>query len=264
MKLSKIYSSDEKFKAVLFNEGLNVILAKVKQKKDLSKDSHNLGKSTLISVIDFLLLKTLDKYHIFKQYEGKFRDHVLFLEVLLNEGQYMTIKRSVATSTKIAFKIHEHKHQNFIDEKNWDEPALPFKKAKLYLEKKVGFDVIPNWPFRKSVTYFLRFQEDYRDVFQLAKFSAGKDVDWKPFLFNLLGFNGDLLRDKYELESAKDKQKDLIKEFKDKLSVDPEELDKIRGAIELKKDEQNALQNEIDSFNFYQKERLLNKDLEHV
>ncbi|WP_273272109.1 DUF2326 domain-containing protein [Roseivirga sp.] len=227
----------------------------------MSKDSHNLGKSTLISVIDFLLLKTLDKSHIFKQYEGKFRDHILFLEVLLNSGEYMTIKRPVSNSTKISFKIHEHKNQNFINEKKWDEPALPIKKAKEYLEEKVNFDVIPNWPFRKSVTYFLRSQEDYRDVFQLAKFSAGKDVDWKPFLFDLLGFNGDFLRDKYELESAKDKQKDLIKEFKDKLSVNPEELDKIRGAIELKKDERNELQEEIDNFNFYQKERRLNKDL---
>ena len=260
MKLSQIYSN-EKFKTVRFSSGMNIILAKVKNAKDLNKDTHGLGKTTLIAVIDFLLLKSLDKSHIFKQYESKFNKHIFFLEILLNNGNYLTIRRSVSLPSKISFKFHQKPNQNFIDEQEWDMHNMSFNKAKSFLQEKVEFDIISNWPLRKSVTYFLRSQEDYRDVFQLAKFSAGKDVDWKPFLFDLLGFKGNLLKEKYELEIAKDKQKELIKEFKDKLSVDPEEIDKIKGAIELKKDERFDFQKVIDNFNFYQKERELNKDL---
>jgi uncharacterized protein YydD (DUF2326 family) len=51
MKLSQLYANN-KFKNIVFNDGLNLILAKVTKKLDLNKDSHNLGKTTLIAVID--------------------------------------------------------------------------------------------------------------------------------------------------------------------------------------------------------------------
>lgn len=40
-------------------------------------------------------------------------------------------------------------------------------------------------------------QLDYEDVYRLFKFKGGKDVDWKLFMFDLLGFNGEIFRDKY-------------------------------------------------------------------
>jgi uncharacterized protein YydD (DUF2326 family) len=49
--------------------------------------------------------------------------------------------------------------------------------------------------------------------------------------------------------------------LKSKFAVDTEEVDKIKGAIDLKTAEQKELQEEIDNFNFYQQERKLNKEL---
>ena len=262
MKLSQIYA-DKPFKKVVFNSGLNIVLAIVKKPMDIKKDSHNLGKSTLISVIDFLLLKNVnsDKKHLLNKFKSIFLDYTFYLEVLLNDGTYLTIKRSVNNNTKISFKSHKLHHQDYQGNVNWDELNLPLKRAISYLNGKIAFNVLENWKYRKSVSYFLRTQKDYYDVFQLNKFSIGKDKDWKPFLFDLLGFEGNLLTQKYTLEEDKDEQIDLITKVKKQFQIDPNEIDKIQGAIEIKKRELEVAQKLIDNFNFYQKERKINREL---
>lgn len=259
MKLSQLYSN-KSFKNIIFNDGVNLVLAKVTKKLDLNKDSHNLGKTTLISVIDFMLLKEVKEDHMFKIYHEKFSGYVFFLEVLLNQGEYLTIKRAVDAPTKVSFKVTKVS-TNLLFEEDWDKKNISFEKAGKTLDEYLAFDILKHWPYRKSVTYFLRSQKDYNDVFQLSKFAKGKDVDWKPFMFDLLGFQGDLLTEKYDIDTKISEQKTFISSIKSKFSVDTEEVDKIKGAIELKKAEQKELQEEIDNFNFYQQERKLNKEL---
>lgn len=260
MKLSQIYSNKETFKSLSFKDGFNVILGKVMKKYDLSKDSHNLGKTTLITVIDFLLLKEISKNHIFSKFENKFSGHILFLEILLNTGKYLTIRRSIDTNTKISFK-ESSISSILIDEENWDFNNISLKKAVKQLNDYLSFDVLQNWDYRKSVSYFLRTQKDYNDVFQLNKFEKGKDVFWKPFMFDLLGFTGNLLVQKYDSESEKDTLEEFICKTKKKFEVSPEDIDKIKGNILLKKSKSETLQNKINDFNFYQQERNLNKEL---
>lgn len=260
MKLNYIYSNSQ-FKEIKFNSGLNLIIAEVSDKTDLNKDSHNLGKSTLISVIDFMLLKTLDKNHIFKRHSKKFKDHIFYLQVEYDTGKYITIKRAVDKASKVSFKTNEVPYENLLDQKEWDHTNLGFEKAKSFLNELFQFEVLPKWGYRKSLTYFLRSQDDYRDVFQLAKFSSGKDVDWKPFIFDLLNFNGDILKEKYELALKKEKQNELIRILKNQSSVDSNESDKLVGAIEIMKDEISELTEKIDSFSFYKRERKLNRNL---
>lgn len=259
MKLSQLYAN-KSFKNIIFNDGLNLVLAKVTKKLDLNKDSHNLGKTTLIAVLDFMLLKEVKEEHIFKSYADKFSDYVLFLELALNSGEFLTIKRAVDTPTKISFKITKTA-TNLIDEEDWDKHNIGIDKASIALNEYLAFDILKQWHYRKSVTYFLRSQKDYNDVFQLSKFSKGKDVDWKPFMFDLLGFDGKLLNKKYETDNLITEQKNFISSLKNKFSVDAGEIDKIKGAIELKKADQKELQSQIDNFNFYQQERKLNKEL---
>lgn len=257
MKLSQLYSN-KKFKNIVFNDGINLVLAKVTKRLDLNKDSHNLGKTTLITVIDFMLLKEIDQGHIFVEYQQKFAGYVFYLEVILNDGRFLTIRRSIDGPTKIGFK-ETAVSAKLLNEEGWDTYGI--SKAKERLNQYLGFDVLPTHDFRKSVTYFLRSQKDYNDVFQLEKFKAGKHVNWKPFLFDLLGFDGSLLTEKYTIDDDIENQKAFISRIKRQYAVDTEEVDKIRGAIELNRAEQQELQNQIDSFNFYQQERKLNKDL---
>lgn len=259
MKLSQLYAN-KSFKNIVFNDGLNLVLVRVTKKLELDKDSHNLGKTTLIEVIDFMLLKTVKEGHIFKTYYDKFSGYIFFLEILLNDGKYLTIRRAVDMPTKLSFKKSEIS-SNCLEESDWDAEKLPFEKAENYLNEELAFDVLSTWSYRKSVTYFLRSQKDYNDVFQLSKFSRGKDIDWKPFMFDLLGFDAQLLINKYETDNKIYEQKNFIASLKNKFSVDADEVDKIKGAIELKRIEQKELQVQIDDFNFYQQERKLNKEL---
>ena len=199
MKLSQLYAN-QSFKNIVFNDGLNLVLAKVTKKLDLNRDSHNLGKTTLITVIDFMLLKDVQKGHIFKNYQEKFSGYVFFLEILLNSGVYLTIKRAIDSPTKISFKATKVS-TNHLEEESWDKPNLTFEKADAALNEYLAFDILTKWNYRSSVTYFLRSQKDYNDVFQLSKF-IGKHEYWKPLVFDLLGFNGDLLKEKYETDIA--------------------------------------------------------------
>lgn len=260
MKLSKIYSN-KPFRTVQFSDGVNVILAKIKNKSNKDADSHNLGKTSLITLIDFLLLKTVTSSHIFKTHFDKFAGHNFFLELKLNNGRFLTIKRSVDNNTKISFKNHNESKRDYVEETEWDKEDLPFQKAREFLNSQLNYDAIEKYDYRKPITYFLRNQYDYQDVFQLSKFSRGKDLFWKPFIFDLLGFEGELPKEKYELESDKKDLENIINEFKDKFSVSPDEVDKLKGGIEIRKDERDKLTEEIDSFSFYAKERNLNKEL---
>ncbi len=258
MKLSQLYAN-KSFKSIVFNDGLNLVLAKVTRKKDRTVDSHNLGKTTLITILDFMLLKELRKEHIFKEHEKKFSDYTFFLEILLNNGSYLTIRRSVDAPTKIAFKITSSPTR-LLNEQTWDLNATSMEKAVKALNTYLSFDVLTNWNFRKYVTYFLRTQKDYNDVFQLSKFQ-GKDIDWKPLIFDILGFEGNMLVEKYEVDSKINDKKRFINQLKNEFAVNTEEADKIRGSLDLKKSEQAELQTQIDNFNFFQQERFLNKEL---
>jgi uncharacterized protein YydD (DUF2326 family) len=259
MKLCQLYAN-KSFKHIKFNDGLNLILAKVTQKLDLKKDSHNLGKTTLIAVIDFMLLKDITDEHIFKIYKDRFAGYIFYLEILLNNKKYLTIKREIDNPTKISFKINDIS-TDLLNQEQWDKSNVPIKKAIDTLNEYLAFDILKEWQYRKSVTYCLRSQKDYNDVFRLSKFLKGQDIQWKPFMFDLLGFNGRLLTQKYDLDQQIKEQEKFINQIRNQFSVDAKEEDKIKGAINLKRDERETLQKQIDTFNFYQQERKLNKEL---
>lgn len=260
MKLSQLYSNKSNFKRITFGEGLNVVIGKVTQAYDVNKDSHNLGKTTLVNILDFMMLKDLDNAHFLKKSELLFNTYVFYLEIKLNNGKYLTIRRCVSTSSKISFKLNDTS-TTMNDDSHWDVENMGLTAAKTRLNDYLEFTVQEKWNYRKSISYFLRTQKDYIDVFQLGKYQNGKHIEWKPFIFSLLGFNGDLLTVKYTADAKLEAQKKLISSIKDEFAVNEDEMDKIKGAISLKQSELEDTQKQIDKFNFYNQERKLNKDL---
>lgn len=260
MKLVKVYAN-KNFKNIAFNESFNVVLGKLTKKYE-DRDTHNLGKTSLIHVIDFLFLKRFDKKtHIFGKSLNKFEKYVFYMEILLDSGKYLIIRRSVANPTKISFKLNNNKLDNFKEDIDWDEKDIPFDKAKTKLNEYLNFDIANNWSYRKSISYFLRTQYDYKDVFQLSKYATGKHSEWKPFLFNLLGFNSDLLSKKYDLDEKKKEMGDLIQKIEKNFSINTKEIDKIKGLIEIKNEEKTDSEKNIDSFNFYNQDKEINRVL---
>ena len=255
MKISKIYAN-KSFKNVSFNEtGLNVIIGKISDRENTDLDSHNIGKSLLLEVIDFLLLKKVsnkDKYFLTKY--QIFEECVFFAEIKLNSGQYLIVRRATATNTKISFKINDFKLEDFItDIEEWDEENIAIDKARKLLNTYINYDILPSWTYRKAINYFMRYQNDYIDVFKLSKFQ-GVHKDWKPMVFDLLGFDGKLIDEKLSLEEEFEEQKALLKTLETENKVSSEDEDKVVGLIEIKQNEFDILSDEVDKFNFYEKD----------
>jgi len=260
MRLSKLYSNED-FHEIKFNDGLNVILGKVNHPKDKTKDSHNLGKTTLIELIDFMMLKELSTEHFLHENKKLFANYVFYLEIKLNSGRYLTIKRGVSDASKVSFKYHDQKWQNFLEETQWDGDKITFKKSITYLENALNFDVLDSYSFRHTINYFLRSQSDYGDVFRLSKYGRGKDVSWKPLMFALLGFEPRFVKEKYEIEDQYTEQVSLVNKIKEKFTISTEERDEIQGLIEIKKTKRDEFQSRIDKFDYFKKEQSIKVDL---
>lgn len=257
MKISKIYSN-KNFKNIEFNEQFNAVIAYIKSNE--KKDTHNLGKTSLLRVIDFLLLSKIDKNKDKLFGKDLFIGQIFYGELKLNNGKYLIIKRGVDFPTKISFKLNENKLENFETNIDWDIEDLSFDKAKEKLNEYLSFDVLKNWHFRKSITYFLRSQQDYLDVFKLNKFK-GKHKDWKPFVFDLLGFNGELIKEKFEIEENIEELKKKLHTLKTEAQIDTSEKDRLEGLLDIKQNELLEIEKLIDAFNFYKEDLKINKTI---
>lgn len=266
MKLSKLYSN-RPFHNITFitkKGGLNAIIAD-SQKEDRTGNQHCVGKTKLADLIDFMLLKGVDKSFFFYKDSAKekFAGYEFYLEILLNDGRYLTLKRSVDNPTKIAFKLSEKSKEGYSLIDQFDE-TLALEKAKIRLNDLLNFDFCreKGENYRRLVNYSLRVQGDYtpdstkktEPLFQLKKFRGG-DKQWKPLIFNLLGFDGTLLKEKYNLEeSIKDDTKTIKHQQKD-FGIKPEEKDSLIGKIQTTEIERYKLSKELDNLNFYQKDK---------
>ncbi|MCU0468205.1 MAG: DUF2326 domain-containing protein [Arcicella sp.] len=261
MKLSKIYSN-KPFQNTIFileKGGLNAIIGDAKDKQS---KQHNLGKSKLGELIDFLLLKGIDsKFFFYKDSaKEKFKGYEFYLEILLNNGKYLTIKRIVDSNTKISFKLNDARSTDFIYYENFDT-TLAFDKAKEYLNDRLDFDFCKSndESYRRLVNYSLRSQGDYepkmKTIFQLRKFAKNKDKDWKPLLFSLLGFDGKVLKEKYELEENIKEDTKTIKSQEKDFGIKSEDKDAIVGKIQNVEIDRETLRGELESLNFYNQDK---------
>lgn len=264
MKLSKLYSNNErKFEPIVFNEGLSIIYAAVTRPRDSDKDSHNLGKTLLSTLIDFSLLCSLKPGHFLYDHRELFEEFEFFLELQLNSGGFVTIRRPVFQSTKISFKLHSDRNCDFsaLGDTGWDVLRAPIEKAKNILNGYLALGAISPWPYRKGVSYFLRTQADYQDVFQTSRFAVSKHKDWKPYMASILGFPFRLVEAKYEIDEKITGKETFRLEYARHVSVDPGEYDRIKGTIEIKRREVDENKKRIDHFNFFEKELAINAEL---
>ena len=71
-------------------------------------------------------------------------------------------------------------------------------------------------------------------MFKLKKFQ-GKHIDWKPVLFELFGFKSNSIIEKYQKDDERSNKKSgLIKDISSEFKVSAEDIDKIKGIIDIK------------------------------
>jgi len=256
MKLSKIYSNfPEKFPPIRFREGLNVVLAEIRLPENRNKDTHNLGKSLLGRVIDFCLLaKRHPEFFLFK-YPKLFNEFVFLLEIELFDHSYLTIRRSVNDHSKICFKKHLLADQDFSwfadNQPEWDHGEIPFEQSKDMLDGWLDLRSVAPWDYRDSIGYLIRSQSDYTDIFRLSKFK-GKHIGWKPYLIQMLGFDGTLLKEVYQMETIINEKQTNADAFRYELKEfskenDPGQLD---GLLLLKRREIAEKTNLLNQMSF--------------
>lgn len=263
MKLSKLYSNKpDLFEPVDFVQGLNVVMAEIRLPENRQKDTHNLGKTTLGRLLDFGFLAGRDaKFFLFKHFDI-FKNFVFFLEIELEDASFVTVRRSVEDATKISFKRHEARHQDFsaLPRSGWDHQDVPFDRARELLDGLLDWRALSPWSYRKGLGYFLRSQEDFREVFHLRKF-ASKHADWKPFLAHMLGFNAQLVAQHYEKEAELSNKQDTAQTIKNELGGSIEDISKIEGILLLKQKESEKKQKLLDAFDFRAQDKDRTKQL---
>ena len=101
MRLSKLYSNKPAvFLPITFNEGLSVVLAEIRLPENRDKDTHNLGKSTLVQLIDFCFLRSTRPEFFLVKHRARFEGFVFYLELELSPGEYLTIQRGVEVQVR--------------------------------------------------------------------------------------------------------------------------------------------------------------------
>lgn len=269
MQLSRLYSNlPDLFSPVAFNHGadanrLNVVLGEVKHPKDRKKDSHNLGKTTLLHLIDFMMLKGWSQESFLYKHRDRFSEFVFFLEIALNSGGYATLRRSVVSPTRIALSRHEDPDADFsaAADDDWDHPDLPIDEAIKLLDAWLDLRALKPYDYRKAITYFLRSQGDWSDELQLQKFQAGRDLHWKPFVAHLFGFNQKPIIRKYELDELIQKLQEKQGEQQAEVQFREEDLPKLTAELGVLQQHVEDLEAQIDAFRFDDEERRLMRDL---
>lgn len=249
MKLSKIYSNKaDIFEPIDFVSGLNVVIAEIRLPENMNKDTHSLGKSTLGRLLNFCFLASRDPEFFLFKHKEKFNDFVFFLEIELNNGSFITIKRSVKEHSKISFKKHTVNREDFseLDKDSWDHSDIPIERAKDILDGILDLRTLKPWGYRNGFGYLVRSQDDFHNVFKLTH-HKGADSSWKPFLANTLGFDATLITEFYDKEKElKDKQ---TKEIIIRSEVPKSDVD-INGLLLLKRLEAEQKQSILSEFDF--------------
>lgn len=250
MKLSRLYTNKPAvFNPVDFATGLNVVFAEIRLPQNRKKDTHNLGKTTLGRLIDFCLLSGRDpKFFLFKHQQ--FEEFVFLLEVELFDRSFVTIRRGVTEATKISFKRHLARVQDFSEmhTSGWDHLDVPLDRAKDLLDGILDLREIKPWDYRKGLGYLLRSQDDYRNVFQLR--NGHKHVEWKPFLAHTLGFDSSLVEGLYKKEAEILNKESTVKTIRAELGGSVEDVSKIEGMLLLKQKEAEKKQELLNAFDF--------------
>jgi len=264
MKLSRLYTDQsDLFDPIDFVPTLNVVMAEIRLPENRDKDTHNLGKTSLGRLLDFAFLsKRNPKFFLFK-HEDKFKSFVFFLEIELADASFVTVRRSVAEASRIAFKRHEAGHQDFsgLPLEEWDHQDVPFDRARELLDGILDWRSTAPWQYRRSLGYLLRSQEDYRDVFQLGS-AIGPHANWKPFLAHLLGFDAQLVEKHYEKEGELSRKEETAQVIKNELGGSSvEDISKIEGLLLLKVNDAEKKQKLLDAFDFRSQDKDKTKEL---
>ncbi len=251
MRLSRLYSNKPNLlEPIIFNRGLNVVRAEIRLPENQERDTHNLGKTTLGSLLDFCLLSGRNKNHFLFKHADLFGDFVFFLEIECDDQSYVTVRRSVSRASKIAFAQSNSPGRDLTDTPSvdWDHWNVPFKRAKQLLDGFLDLQDLSPWDFRKGLGYLLRSQRDYQRVFQLSRYVT--HADWKPYVAHVLGFDSAAIQGLYELEDEIDDLREQERQLAAEAGGPDVTASKVDGLLVLRNNEVDQLESDLAALDF--------------
>jgi uncharacterized protein YydD (DUF2326 family) len=158
--------------------------------------------------------------------------------------------------------LHEERQKDFSAEVMdiWTHSDIPLAKAKALLDAYLSFEPFKPWTYRVGLPYFLRSQYDYQDVFQLNRFK-GQHKDWKPYLFQILGFDGSQMKRTYDIDDEVSEVESQIRIVRREFPGSIDSIDKLNGKILLVDNEIRDLETSLDTLSFKEIDERITDDL---
>ena len=197
MRLKKLYSNLESFREVPFNNDFSIIVGRTLKPEDVS---HNLGKTTVLNLIKFILFNA--------------------------SGTFLTYVKEKFPDT--IFSI------DFIEDNSNKSFSRGFTRRKNNEPKEVETKL--------SYEYFIRTQDELDTNNGFIKSSyKGKEINWKPRIASLLGFDDQLVREKLQLMGDCNELETAIKSLKNIQSNEQEKESKIEELLKQKKNIEESI-----------------------
>lgn len=263
VKLSRLYSNQpEIFAPVEFLSGLNLVVAEIRIPANRDLDTHNLGKTTLGALIDFALLKGKSSTFFLFAHPEIFEKFTFYLEIVLDDGRFLTIARAVDPGSKVSFVTSPKSLEDAgtLSEEGWDHSNVSFERSKILLDAYLGLEALRPWSFRKMAGYLIRSQGDYSEVFQLGKFS-GKHQDWKPFVAHLLGFSGGSVATLYEKREELARTSGLLRDLSREWGEDAADSSIIDALVAVKRRDIDERTQALDSLDLGRNDARISAEL---
>lgn len=269
MQISRLYSNrDDVFEPIEFNfandaTSLNAILGEIRHPSDYKRDSHNLGKTTLLHLIDFLMLKGISQGHFLTKNKELFEGFEFFIEIALNSGDFATVGRGVNDPNLVSLAKRSESGLSFVGlvDNSWDHFKLGRNDAVAILDSWLDLRVLKPFSYRKAITYFLRAQGDFDDELKLQKFSTSKDQYWKPFIARLFAFDDGLVQQKYDLDDEHSEKKSKLEHLQGEVQYSEDELPQLNARISSLVQDITSSERALDAFSFDEEEKRMMRDL---
>lgn len=254
MKLSRLYSSDSRFEAIVFNtNNINAILA-------IGTQPHSVGKTTLFKLIDYCLIKKSKPKFL---EASVFEDFTFYLELELADNSYLTIRRKVKKRTKIAVKLHSSKEdfRTLVDDEF--DIVDGYDKVLAFFTEKINFSINdkPIEKYRNYLSYFLREKDDFSHPFMLNKYKKGSDVEWKTIVASMVGLDNIIVRKKSNIEKEIEKLEIEITSLENNSNFSLSDIEVVKETLLILQTELDEKETRYENFDFYFKEHHINKEL---
>lgn len=254
MKLSKLYSSDNRFEAIIFHtSNINAVLA-------TGTKPHSVGKTTLFKLIDYCFIKKSKP----KFLEASiFENFTFYLELELTANSYITIRRKIKKRSKIAVKLHSSKADLTTLEDGEFDIIDGYDKVLAFFTEKINFSINDKKiaKYRNYLSYFLREKDDFSDAFKLNKYKQGTDVEWKTIVASMVGLDDKIVRRKYNIEKEIENLESEITSLENNSKYSLSDIEVVKETILVLETELTEKETLYENFDFYLKEHHINKEL---